>query len=164
MRKLLIGAVLILVAGGAAYASSPYQVERIATATRNNTTGCEIEAARDSGWKPGPRVWGFRNDRLEEPVHASIAIYNCPDLPGGRPVAMILIAADGTRVSGDCGNDIGPGFCPLALPAVPAAGGAALRYRVLIHRRAGEAFQSLDLDVRRDKSWRSGTLDAILTV
>ena len=163
MRKLLIGLVLFAALGGVALAW-PYRSERIIGVAENNRTGCTINVQNSSGWKSDGFPSAVRVERLEEPVAVGVAVYECGGVVGRRPAAMTLLTpgtgyrADGCASSGDSA------WCYAGLPVAPPASGAPQRYRLLIQVRPAGPAQSVDIIVTRRVTWRSGTLDAFMSV
>ena len=165
MRKWLIvtGLLALFASVGIAFAAAPYRSEQIVGVAANNRTGCVINVQNSSGWKRQgtPSVW--RPARLEEPVAAGVAVYECGGAIGARPAAMILVdAATGERVDG-CTVSSDDAWCYTALPKPPAASGAPRHYRLLIRVRPGAPVQTVDLTVSRRIIWRSATLDGIMS-
>jgi hypothetical protein len=106
----------------------------------------------------------LRVERLEEPVVAGVAAYECGGLVGNPPAAMtLLVPGTGYRAEG-CVADSDPDSCYTNLPTAPAASGAPDRYQVLIQVRSGEPVQAVDLIVTRRVTWRSRIYDALMSV
>lgn len=157
MRKLVIAIVLFFVLGGVALAF-PYRSERIVGTIIGNNTGCTINAA-DTGGRDSTGTY----HRLVEPIRATVAVYECKTLPSGRPAKLILTSPEtGYREEG-CIARPEDGWCLLFLPRIPEAG-ALHRYRLMVQLRPGEQPVAVEIEVRRDIEWRSGTLDAIMSV
>ncbi|MCW3846257.1 hypothetical protein OF829_03330 [Sphingomonas sp. LB-2] len=163
MRKLLIGIALFFVLGGVALAW-PYRSERVIGVIENDRTGCVINVQNSTGWKSDGAPSALNVERLEEPVEAGVAIYECGGVIGQRPAAMTLIdPGTGYRAEG-CASSSDPHWCYARLPAPLPASGAPLRYRVLIQVRPGEPVQAVEIKVTREVTWRSASLDALMSV
>jgi hypothetical protein len=163
MRKLLIGLALLAALGSVALAS-PYRSERIIGVAANNRTGCTISVQNSTGWASDGIPSAVRVERLEEPIVSGVAVYECEGVVGRRPAAMTLLApATGYRAEG-CASSSDPNWRYAALPAAPPASGTPQRYRLVIQVRPGGPAQSIDLIVTRQVTWRSGTIDAIMSV
>jgi hypothetical protein len=161
MRKLLIGAVLFIALGGTALAW-PYRSERVVGTVAHNRTGCTISVQNSSGWVSDGPPSAWHVERLEEPVTAGVAVYECGGVIGNRPAAIHLIAPDGRQLPEGCAAAGDNDWCYSSFPAAPS--GTPQQYRLLIQMRAGEPVQTIHIDVSRRVTWRSGTIDALMSV
>jgi hypothetical protein len=164
MRKLLIGLSLFFVLGGVALAW-PYRLEQVAGTVAGGATRCAIDVQNYSGWHGATLAPGIGSDRVVDPIDAYAFVDACPGAAQGRPAALTLIGP-GIRLAGeDCGMPRRDGHvCRVRIPAAAPAGAVPLRYRLLVQPSAGGPVQTIDLDVGRRRSWRSATLDALMSV
>jgi hypothetical protein len=163
VRKLLTGIALFFVLGGVA-AAWPYRSEQVVGVVENNRTGCTISVQNSSGWKNEGPPSAWQVERLEEPVVAGVAAYECGGVTGRRPAAMIL-TQPGTRYRAEgCASSSDSDWCYMSLPTPPSASGAPQRYQLFVQVRASEPAQAIDITVTRQVTWRSGTFDALMSV
>lgn len=161
MRIAILGVGLLLVAIGVVIAW-PYRLEQITGRVASNSTGCVVKVANTNGWKPSSGQM-LAEEQLVERVSASVSVYECPGIPGGKPVAVTLLAPDtGYRAQG-CGGRPDDAYCGIELPRIPTAADVH-RYQLLIQLRPGEPPKAVDLEVRRESEWRSGGFDALMSV
>jgi hypothetical protein len=164
VRKLLVGLALFFVLGGVALAW-PYRIEEVVGEVGDHATGCQIGASNSSGWEHALSDQGIPGQRLEDPLLANIAVYECRGTVRGAPASVIVVAPDGRRQEA-CDEPLQPGdtSCSARLRTPPPKGGAPQHYRLLIQLRAGGSVHAVDVQVSREYRWRSGTLDAIVSV
>ena len=163
MRSCLMW-VLLVVTAATAVLIWPYRSERIAGVAANNRTGCVINTFNSSGYTPYRPVALWEVERLAEPVRSGVAVYECGGVVGQRPASMTLVVPDTDQKIDGCASSSDSATCYAAFTTAPPAGGAPQRYRLLIQVRPGDPVQSIDLTVTRDVEWRSGGIDALMSV
>lgn len=145
----------------------PYRLQTVVGLVSHNDTGCTIAVNQISDWQEGVIAPGLSTTSLKFPLTVWVFADACGGLPAGRPYAADLIAVDTGKViatSKSCAIRVESDF-PCRLEAPPIAAGAPLpRYILRVVRKQGEAARRAEIDVTTPRQWRSGVLDAIMSV
>lgn len=157
MRCLLIAIVALIAIG--LVVVWPYRSEDVVLRVTANPTRCEIYVRNWSGWTYGSSAPGAGLQRLADPLDVRVFVDSCPGLPRGEPASIALHDAGVTYRGEDCGEE-GEDLAYVCRVQVPARLG---RYRLSVETERGKP-QPVDIEVGRETSWRSATLDALMSV